>query len=474
MGVMRRTLEGWGYLRPKADVVERSFSWPWGPEGFFTFNGNQYPYGISFTQSTSRQAEEIPASFAGYSRAAYRTNGVISACMDVRLSLFSEARLQFRRLRSGRPGALFGNEALAPIERPWPNGTTGDLLARAIQDADLAGNFYARRQGNEIQRLRPDWVSIVIGSNTETDSPAEAIDARPIGYLYHPGGRQGKDEIVVLRPEEVCHWDGLKPDPEARFIGMSWLTPILRELQADTAATDHKLKALEEGGVRNAAVQLDTKDPKQFKEWVDIFSAKSDGLANAYKRLYLASGMTVIPLGLDMVEMDLKAIQGAGETRIAAAAGVPPVIVGLSEGLAAATYSNYQLAMRRFADLTMRPLWRSFCGAIASIIDVPEDAELWYDDRDIPALKEDIEKRADVQSKQAAAARQAVDGGWEPDSIVAWLASDDINQLTHTGLPTVQVQEAAPKPVDPSPNGQPEDEGTVAERVALILEGVTT
>jgi phage portal protein BeeE len=51
--------------------------------------------------------------------------------------------------------------------------------------------------------------------------------------------------------------------------------------------------------------------------------------------------------------------QGAGETRIAAAAGVPPVIVGLSEGLQAATYSNYSQARRRFADGTMRPLWRN-------------------------------------------------------------------------------------------------------------------
>jgi hypothetical protein len=42
---------------------------------------------------------------------------------------FSEARFQFQRLTNGQPGDLFGNPALTPIERPWPGGTTADLLA---------------------------------------------------------------------------------------------------------------------------------------------------------------------------------------------------------------------------------------------------------------------------------------------------------------------------------------------------------
>lgn len=454
-------------------TVERSWD-TWSGTGMFGFDGHQYPYGLAYTQPGQKQ-EEIPATFAGFARAAYRTNGVISACMDVRLSLFSEARLQFRRVRSGRPGDLFGNQDLGPVEEPWPNGTTGDLLARAIQDADLAGNFYAYRVGNQILRMRPDWVSIVIGSNVDTDDPAKAIDARPVGYLYHPGGYRASssEDVVVLQPEEVCHWDGLKPDPEARFVGMSWLTPILRELQADTAATTHKLRALEEGGVRNAAIQLDTADQDQFEEWVSKLRASNDGLANAYKRLYVGRGMTIHPLGMDFTELDLKAIQNAGETRIAAAAGVPPVIVGLSEGLKAATYSNYQLAMRRFADLTMRPLWRSFCGSLASIVDVPDDAELWYDDRDIPALKDDIMAAADAFSKNAAAMRQLVDGGWDPDSIRDTTVAGDLKLLEHSGLPTVQVQEAAA-----AANGQPPAEepaeASVAERAAQLLEGVRT
>ena len=68
------------------------------------------------------------------------------------------------------------------------NATTGDLLSRLIQDYDLTGNFYGRRTGDGVTPLRPDWVTIVVGSNMDTDNPAAAIDAQVAGYIYHPGG----------------------------------------------------------------------------------------------------------------------------------------------------------------------------------------------------------------------------------------------------------------------------------------------
>ena len=71
-------------------------------------------------------------------------------------------------------------------------------------------------------------------------------------------------------------------------------------------------------------------------------------------------------IGQSFEDLEVKATQGAGETRIAACAGVPPVIVGLSEGLSSATYSNYSQARRRLVDGTMRPLWRFFASAMES------------------------------------------------------------------------------------------------------------
>jgi hypothetical protein len=56
----------------------------------------------------------------------------VFACIAVRMHLFSEATFQFRRLSNGRPGDLFGNGDLGPLEKPSLNETTGDLLSRML------------------------------------------------------------------------------------------------------------------------------------------------------------------------------------------------------------------------------------------------------------------------------------------------------------------------------------------------------
>jgi hypothetical protein len=55
--------------------------------------------------------------------------------MLVRMLLFSEARFQFRQIRNGRPGDLFGTRSSSCSRRRGSNGTTGDLLTRMMQDS---------------------------------------------------------------------------------------------------------------------------------------------------------------------------------------------------------------------------------------------------------------------------------------------------------------------------------------------------
>jgi hypothetical protein len=219
--------------------------------------------------------------------------------------------------------------------------------------------------------MRPDWVTIVLGSkdpNAQVGRPRR----RGVGYVYHPGGRNsGRDPVGLLR-EEVAHFAPI-PDPSASFRGMSWLTPVIREILADGAATTHKLKFFENGATPNMIVS----STRTRGSAAGVRAVQGDvrgepqGVDNAYETLFLGGGADATVVGSDMRQLDFKVTQGAGETRIAAAAGVPPVIVGLSEGLQAATYSNYSQARRRFADGTMRPLWRNIAGSLATIVEVP-------------------------------------------------------------------------------------------------------
>jgi phage portal protein BeeE len=419
--------------------------------GQMSYNGLSYPF-IEGGGTGGAQGEKIEANFRGYVEGAYKRNGVVFACMLARMLLFAEARFQFRQMRFGRPGDLFGTEALLPLETPWTGATTGDLLSRMEQDASLAGNFYGVRRGASITRLRPDWVTIITGSPTGSE-----IDTEVAGYVYEPGGPGSGEDPVMLLPEHVAHYAPI-PDPVARFRGMSWLTPILEEITADGATTTHKRNFFEKGAQLGYVVTMDgDMAPQKFDEWVKRFKAGHEGVLNAYKTLFLAGGADVKTVGTDFQQLDLKAVQGAGETRIAAAAGVPPVVVGLSEGLQAATYSNYAQARRRFADQTMRPLWRNAAGSLARIIEVPGGADLWYDDRDIPALREDEKDAAEIQQMQAITIRELINAGYDPDSVVKSVTASDYSQLTHTGLVSVQLQEpGAQQPASLNGNGQPQ------------------
>lgn len=258
---------------------------------------DQYRSGLwSYVQP---DRERIENDFAGFVAGAYKADGIVFACIQTRQLVFSEARFQWQAPRGGRPGPLFGTPELSLIERPWPGGTTSDLLARMEVDLSLAGNFYATvaddagrlgraatGTGRRICHLRPDWVTIIVSS---ASGDPRAADARPVGYLYEPPptGQGSRSDPVVLMPSEVCHYAGLTPDPIAQFRGMSWLTSVLTEISSDRAATTHKYRFFENGASLSTLVSFDKEvGVDAFNEFVDKFNEDHKGTDNAYRCLH--------------------------------------------------------------------------------------------------------------------------------------------------------------------------------------------
>ena len=438
-------------------VEERGY-WP-----FANIGGVNYPLGM-LNQTLQGTREDIPSSFEGYVAGAYQGNGVVFACLNARMALFKQARFMYRQLRSGTPGELYSTPDLDILRTPWPNGTTSDLLSRMTQDADLAGNSLQLRRPDRIVRLRPDWAMIIHGSPNDPNVGMWDPDAVLLGYAYQVGGpSSGSRDWRFYQPSEVAHFAPI-PDPLAPARGMSWLTPLLRDVEADSAATAHKLMYFRNGATPNLVVTgVPGATPAAFQDWVDKFGKGHDNaVGKAYKTMYLSGAVDAKVVGNDLAQIDFKVTQGAGETRIAAAAGVPPIVVGLSEGLQGSSLNagNFQAAMRRFADLTGRSWWEDAAGSLATIVKRRGGSELWYDDRYIPALKDDIKDAAEVQAKQAQAIRQYVDAGFEPASVVDAINAGDLKRLRHTGLYSVQLQPPMPEqaPGTPSPDmPSPED-----------------
>jgi phage portal protein BeeE len=416
---------------------------------YFTYGGHQY--GLGFSQSLPGKPQEpIANDFRGYVQGAYKANGVVFACILARASLLSQGRFQFRRLRNGQPQDLFGSKVLGKLEQPWPGGKTADLLFRMEQDNCLAGNNYTLDRGAPgLRRLRPDWTTIVLGSPNEATPPDQIAwdpEAEVVGYAYTMGGPASGNEPIVYRPELVAHY-APNPDPEASFRGMSWLTPILIEIMGDKAANEHKLDFFERGGTPNMTVEYNpevVKDKESFEAWMGAIEDQIAKFGPSNRRLHLGGGTKANVVGSSFQQIEFKATQGAGETRIAMAAGVPPVVLGASEGLQGSSLNegNFEAAMRRFSDITMAWLWQNAANALDTLIAVPNDAELWVDTRYVPALQADRTDAAEIQGKEATTIATLRREGFVAESIIAAVTSNDWTLLKHDGTPSVQTRPA--------------------------------
>jgi phage portal protein BeeE len=428
----------------------------------FQFGGNSYGYGygntgVNINQSwMSQKVAEVTNDLPGY-MAALRGCPPAFAAQMVRANVLSQVRFTFRNppWHPRTPRRTFGTAALGPLERPWTNATTGELVGRMEWHEGLTGNAYVHRQPNRLRILRPDWVAVVYGSDQEPEDAAHALDGDLLGYVYQNGGiGRSTNKPQTLLPTDVAHWCP-NPDPECAGIGMSWLTPAIRDIQADRLATTHKIRYFEHGATPNLVVKGITAATKeQFDQIVEMLDQKHSGVANAYRTLYLTAGADATVVGSNLAELDLKNVQGASETRISMLSRVHPTILAVAEGLAGSSLNagNFGMARRIWADSWIYPTLQDLAGSMAPLVRVPSDAELWFDTTDMPILREDAKDAAEIVQIKISSIVSAINGGLDPDSAIAAVDGGDVKLLKHTGMVSVQLQ---PPGSEPTPAAAP-------------------
>ena len=174
----------------------------------------------------------------------------MAGAVSARSLALSQIHFRFRSVRD--QSRYFGTEALAPLENPSPSLTRWGLLSRVEPDIAYHGNFYCRRlPDGRLARLRPDWVSLMIGSNERPgDDAAMAADAELVGYVYKPGGQHSEHRGQFLGVNEVAHW-APEPHPLRNFIGEAWISAVWREVAADLQSTDQISKFFENASTSN-------------------------------------------------------------------------------------------------------------------------------------------------------------------------------------------------------------------------------
>jgi hypothetical protein len=429
----------------------------------FNFGGVNYPFGLTQTMA-GQKVQQIAGTLPGYA-SALRSCPPAFAAQMVRALVLSGMRFTWRNLPSSpTPRRLFGNRELSLLERPWPKGTTGDLVATMEWHSGLTGNAIVARRPDRLRVLRPDWCGLLFGSDQDPDEiAATALDGTLLGLVYQNGGiGSGKGRINTLLPDEFAHWSQI-PDPECPGMGQSWITAALTDIQGDRAATQHKLQFFTNGATPNMVVKgITAATREQFNEIVDAMEDKHAGVANAYRTLYLAAGADATVVGSDLKQLDFKATQGAGETRIAMLGRVPAPLLGISEGLAGSSLNagNFGMARRIFADSWIFPAMQDMCASLESILTRPanprtgeSDAELWFDTADMPILREDAKDAAEITEIQARTITGLVKEGFTADSAKAAVIGQNMTLLQHSGLISVQLQPPGAAPAKALPSG---------------------
>lgn len=418
-----------------------------------TYNG--HTYALTGSMPRGSKSEDVENSFTGYINGCYKSSGVVFACMTAQQLIFSEARLVWQKLNNGKPGDIFWDDTLSLFEKPWPNADTGELLSRAIQDIQLAGNHYmlkefvpgeanslktSRARGSwRLRRLRPDWVTIILTAPAD-----EARKADVAGYLYRPGNTDDRDKWEVFPIDgskgQVAHWAFI-PDPDALYRGMSPLTPVLNDILTDKSATRHKAKFFDNAAVPNLAVTFKDTSPEEFSELMQVMNETKHGVEHAYETLYLGGGADVEIIGANIQQMDFRNSLGHSETRVAMALRVHPTIVGMAEGMHGSTLNdgNFKAAKNLLADGALKPMWRSLVNAYSVLLDVPSGARLWFDTSDISFLRQDQKELSDIQQTQSQTISAYIQSGYTADSARDAVLHNDLSLLEHTGLFSVQL-----------------------------------
>jgi hypothetical protein len=300
-------------------------------------------------------------------------------------------------------------------------------------------------------QMRPDCVTIV--SEQRTDD-AGRIYKVPIGYSEDltPLGITDRDP-QFYSAGEVAHYSP-QPDPSACFKGMSWLTPVLREVGADNGLTLYKAAHIGRGAMPGLVIKYSQKLSQPVVDRLKKrFEAMYSGAENSGRTLVLDEGADVTVAGSTLEQLQYTAVQAAGQTRILAAAMVPSEVVGL-EGPREAS-GNYELAIRRLADIWARPHWRMACAVLQHLQQgVTPPTRLWYDVSGIAALREGELARAQSTLVRAQAVGAFVTAGYSRDSAVKAAESGDLSQLQPD---PGAAAPGAPTGVRPPQAGVPQD-----------------
>lgn len=372
----------------------------------------------------------------------HRKWGPVAGAVVARGSLMSQVVPVWQNDIRGQAayGNLFGTRDLTLFEQP--TGVTREHLFSQVEiHVAYAGNayLYAPPAGG-LELLQPDRVRMVFASTVDTSDPnVLAATSDLLGYRYYKNGLHAEPEGIAI--EHVAHF---APEPSATnpFLGESWVTGIVREAIVANKANAH-LESFFDNGATPRTIVTPSKEltAAQVGAFQEMFEQRNTGAENAYKTWWIGGGSDINVVGTNLNDLDMRHVTGGLETAVSVRSRVPASVLGTREGMAGSSLNagNYSATRRLWADGWFSPYAGAFCSELATLIPNPTGARLTFDPDRVLFLQEDRRDAAEIVSLKAAALRQLVDAGFDPDSAVDAVRTENLAALEHSGLTSVQL-----------------------------------
>jgi len=200
-------------------------------------------------------------------------------------------------------------------------------------------------------------------------------DSKPIEVLPD-------DMFVMLYPDMTYPGNGVGP-----------LQACLRDLQIDNSRAAQMIEILTQMHFAGLVVSQDA--PMSSAQKRDIRSRVRDKIGPGKRGdvLFLAGQGAKAEFQRPPADLDWPGTANLSESRICAAFGIPPMLLGLRVGLDAGTFSNWKQAKTAFYQDTMVPIWKWMSSTLERGMYRNEGKEEEVEPNldDVPELQEDVD-----------------------------------------------------------------------------------
>lgn len=312
----------------------------------------------------SQAAWQFSSDYPTLAEKAFGGNAIVFATMRLLCSAVAEPPLQAAtEAADGTLDPLPKTHPLARLlDRPNELMTGYEMVELIELHAGLAGASYwwkQRTNGGAVESLwplRPDRILPAYQPNMSAPAGERLLR----GWWYAPPG--GGTPVLIPRSDVLAFG---YPNPSGETGGIvesiGWVMVLANDIAADSEATSFVGALL--ANYAQPSMLIKTKMPIRDIEIARRLKAQfmtELGGSHRGEPALLDADTEIEKLSFDLKQLEFPSLRAQSESRVAAAAGVPAILIGLKVGLDASTYSNFESAREFFTETTLAAKWKRY------------------------------------------------------------------------------------------------------------------